>query len=36
MVAREVDVRFEDQIIVRPASIAGDPSAGAARRNHAG
>jgi cell division protein FtsQ len=34
--AREVDVRFDNQVIVRPAAIADDPTAGASRRNQAG
>jgi Cell division protein FtsQ/DivIB, C-terminal len=34
--AREMDMRFDNQVIVRPAVIAGDPSVGAPRRNPAG
>jgi len=29
-------MRFDNQVIVRPATIADDPSAGASRRNQAG
>ncbi len=34
--AREVDVRYDNQVIVRPAMVADDPSAGAPRRSQAG